>query len=315
MSRIFLSLFVLFTSFTACHRRPEPENSPTRGRVTAIVAESHAALMQKEVEEFQREYPAAKVTLLAATTREAIVHLLNDSVRIVIIDRPLNAEEQAVVKREKIHLTENKVAEDALVVVVHEKNPLEQMTLATLADIVRGKITDWNRVPESSWSGPIEFAFTGRNSGAYELLVQQFLKLQEDAVPTFIAPTQNEVLDYVMSHPRALGIVSAASYYCMTRPQGVHQDTTSVLRALALERQDSTATSKFVKLHQANIYRGFYPLHYGVYIYTTSSPNRDAGPEVGFGTFVASNPGQKIIMDVGLVPAKVPIRLVQTNED
>jgi phosphate transport system substrate-binding protein len=68
-------------------------------------------------------------------------------------------------------------------------------------------------------------------------------------------------------------------------------------------------------LHQANVYRGFYPLHYGVYIYCTTSDKRDAGPEIGFTTFVASHPGQKIIMDAGLVPATMPIRLVQINED
>ena len=313
MNKLPISALLLAVMLAAC-APPGPETSPTKGRITAIVAESHAALMQKEADEFQRLYPEAKVTLLPASSREAIVHLLNDSVRIVIVDRPLNREEQAVVQQAGIQINENKVAGDALVVVVPEQNPLENILLATLSAMARREITDWKNVPESKISGPIEFAFTGRNSGAYELLVQTFLKLQEEVVPAFIGSTQKEVLEYVMSHPRALGVVSAAAFYSLTRPRGVHQDTTSVLRHLAVERQDST-TKQFVKLHQANIYRGFYPLHYGVYVYITSSPARDPGPEVGFSTFIASNPGQKIIMNTGLVPSKVPIRLVQINED
>jgi phosphate transport system substrate-binding protein len=311
MNRIFLTIFAVL-GLAACQR--QPETNPTRGRVTVIVAESHAALMQQEANEFQRLYEAAHVTLLSATTREAIVHLLNDSVRIIIIDRPLNAEERDVVKKNEIRVNETKIAEDALALVVHQQNPIENMTLAKLTDIVLRKITNWDQVPEGQWSGPIEFVFVGRNSGAYELLGKKFLHLNEEIVPTVVVSTQKEVLNYVASHARALGVVSAACFYSVTRPQGV-PDSTITLRTLAVEHEDSTGTKQFVKLHQANVYRGFYPFHYGVYIYTTSSPTRAAGPELGFATFVASYAGQKIIKDAGLVPATMPIRLVQINED
>jgi len=319
MNKATLGLLVLLGGLAACHRQ-ETEISATRGRVTAIVAESHAALMQKEADEFQRLYASAEVTLLPATTREAIVHLLNDSVRIIITDRPLNAEEQDVVKQNDIRLNETRIAEDALALVTHKQNPLENISLNAFKDVVRQKITNWQQVPNGkgfgskALLGPIEFVFTGRNSGAYELLSKKFLNLQEEIVPTVVVPTQKEVLDYVAGHAHALGVVSAACFYAATRPQGV-PDSTAVWRALEVERKDSTATNPFVKLHQANIYRGFYPFHYGVYIYTTSSLTRDAGPELGFATFVASYPGQKIIMDAGLVPATMPIRLVQINED
>ncbi|MDZ7363825.1 MAG: substrate-binding domain-containing protein [candidate division KSB1 bacterium] len=312
MNRVLLTFLLLLGVLSACTRQ-ESEISPTRGSVTAYVAESHAVLMQREADEFHRLYEAAQVTLLSSTTREAIVHLLNDSVRIIITDRPLNAEEQGIVKQHDIRLTETKIAEDALALVVHQQNPLQEMRRATLAGIVRREITGWNQVAGSKWSGPIEFVFTGRNSGAYELLTRKFLQIDE-VVPTIVVNTQKEVLDYIASHPAAFGVVSAACFYSVTRPQGV-VDSTTVLRTLAFERQDTTVTSQFVKLHPANVHRGFYPLHYGVYIYTSSSPSRDAGPEVGFASFVASYPGQKIIQDAGLVPATMPIRLVQINED
>jgi phosphate transport system substrate-binding protein len=316
MNRIaVLCAAVVLGSLGGCARE-ESEISPTKGHVTAIVSESHAPLLQKEADEFHRLYSEAQVKLLAATTREALVHLLNDSVRIVITDRALNQEERGVAAKAEIKYTETKIAEDALVVVTHRENPIRNISFKSLVEIVTRKVTQWPQVPESKWSGAIEFAFTGRNSGAYELLVLHFLKLQEEAAPTFIAGTQKEVLDYIASHPRALGVVSAACFYSVTRPNGI-QDTTTVtpLRALAVQRKDSTAADEYVKLHQANVYRGFYPLHYGVYIYYIVSEKRDLGPELGFTTFVASHPGQKIIMDAGLVPATMPIRLVQINED
>ncbi len=312
MNRILLCMAALLGSMAIGCQRQEVEITPTQGRVTAIVSESHAPLVQKEVDQFQSIYAKAQVTLLAATTREAIVHLLNDSVRIVITDRALNQEEREVAAEAGIKYAETKIAEDALVIVVHHDNPMQNISFQSLNEIVKREVTQWSQVPEAKWLGAIEFAFTGRNSGAYELLVSHFLKLQQDAVPTFIANTQKEVLDYVASHPRALGVVSAACFYAVTRPKGIQDTTTTtVLRALAVQQKDSTSTDKFVKLHQANVYRGFYPLHYGVYVYHTTSEKRDPGPELGFATFIASYQGQKIIMDAGLVPATMPIRLVE----
>jgi len=313
MTKRLIVLVLVVSGFTACDRQ-EAEINPTHGRVVGIVAESHAALMQREVNEFQRLYETAQVTLLPATTREAVVHLLNDSVRVIIIDRPLNAEEQAVVKNNDLSVHETKIAIEALALVVHQQNPITHLAPATLKQIVRREITNWRAVPEGKWSGPIEFVFTGRNSGAYELLAQKFLNLSEEVIPAVAVQTQKEVLEYVAGHPRSLGVVSSVCLYEVTKPLGI-PDSTSVLRTLAVERQDSTGAREFVKLHPANVHRGFYPFQYGIYIYTTSSPARDAGPEVGFATFVASFPGQKIIQEAGLVPATMPIRLVQINED
>jgi ABC-type phosphate transport system substrate-binding protein len=317
MNKIILGMVILLGGLGGCSRQESETTSPTQGHATAIVSESHVPLLQKEADEFHRLYEAASITVLPASTREAIVHLINDSVRVIVTDRALNAEERGVVDKAGIKITETKIAEDALVLVVHQQNPVQNMTLGTLKDIVTRKITEWSRVPaapRAQWSGPIEFVFTGRNSGAYELLAKKFLSLQEDLVPAVIAQTQKEVLDYVATHPRAFGVVSAACFYSVTRPQGV-PDTTTVLRTLAVPRTDTTAVDVFVKLYQYYIHRGIYPFHYDVYMYFTSAPTRDAGPELGFTTFVASYPGQKIILDAGLVPATMPIRVIQTKQE
>jgi phosphate transport system substrate-binding protein len=276
-----------------------------------LVSESHLALMQKEADEFHRLYTNATIDLLSTTTREAIVYLLNDSVHVVVTDRVLNQEEQEAAGKAEIKVTATKIAIDALAVVVNKQNPIENISLNSLREIVTRKIAEWRQVPEAKWNGPIEFAFTGRNSGAYELLVLQFLRLQEEIAPAFIASTQKEVLEYVISHPRAIGVVSAAAFYTVAKPGGI-PDSTSALKALRLPRQDSTAANEFVMLHQANIYRGYYPFHYSVYILSTA---QRSGLANGFSAFVASYTGQKIIQDSGLVPATMPIRLVQIKED
>jgi len=247
-------------------------------------------------------YAEAQINVVPATTREAIVALLNDSVGVICIDRALNAEEQAVAQALKHPPTETRVAEDALAIVVHAQNPLEHLSLEALAEIFGGQKTAWNEVPEIKWPGRIEVALTGRNSGAYELLVQHFLRLPGDPPLAFVGKTQHEVLAYVSAHTHAIGAVSVA----------VLQDSVPHVRTLALAPTDTTVRQPFVKLHQANVYRGWYPLHYPVYTYMTAELGSLAS---GFTAFVARAPGQKIILDAKLVPATMPVRLVQINEN
>ena len=59
-----------------------------------------------------------------------------------------------------------------------------------------------------------------------------------------------------------------------------------------------------------NIYQQYYPLTRDIYIYTRAD---NYGVAAGFSAFITSAPGQKIVMSSGLVPATMPVRLVQTT--
>ena len=89
-------------------------------------------------------------------------------------------------------------------------------------------------------------------------------------------------------------------------------DSTSAARAVPVVAAGLDSVIAPQKLHQANVYRGFYPLHYPVYLAYVGSSSSVA---VGFGAFVASAAGQKIILNAGLVPATMPVRLVQVTRE
>ncbi len=283
--------------------------TPTKGRLRVAVAESHAALIQKEADEFHRLYPNAEVTVVSTTTRESMVYLLSDSVQLIVTDRALNAEEQGVADSAGIKVEELKIAEDALAAVVNRQNPIEHISLESLKKIVNGRSTDWSELPESKWSGRIELALTGRNSGVYELLKHTFFNLAEEISLSFIAATQSEVVDFVAAHPQAIGLVSAL-WAPNGNDQGQNEASSTSVRVLAVA--DSSAPGEFVKLHQANVYRSLYPLHYPVYLCSTAGEYSIAA---GFSAFIASATGQKVILNAGLVPATMPVRVVQIHEE
>lgn len=287
---------------------PQRTESPTSGTITVAVTESLAPLIQREADEFHRLYPEANVTIVPTSTREAIVHLLNDSLEIIIVDRQFNEEEQSVIRRHDISYVETKIAQDALVVVVHKQNPAETISLRSLKNILTHTVSRWRDVPESRWSGSIDLVLTPRNSGAYELLTTQFFNLEYPVVPTTVVDNQYEALKAVALNPRAIAFISLGMNDTTGRPDIVSYKNAT--RVLAVSGKDSV--EKFYKPHQANVYREYYPLHYPVYLYTTASY---ASLASGFSAFISSIHGQKIIQSAGLVPATMPIRLVQTTQE
>ncbi|HWP83257.1 MAG TPA: substrate-binding domain-containing protein [Bacteroidota bacterium] len=281
------------------------EETPTRGRLEVAVTRTHVALLQEEAREFNRLYPEAVVTVTARSTREAVVALLNDSLSLICIDRPLNEEERTVATLAKIEFVETKIAEDALGIIVHPSNPINEISLPSLEAIFRGAVRSWSGIQESKrykGSGTIDVVLTDRNSGAYELLAHTFLKAASPLALSHTVQSSEEILRYVATHPHAISAVSALAL----------RDSATGVKVLAVQTTDSTASERFIKLHQANIYRGWYPLRYPLYFYSTATRNSVAA---GFTAFVASAPGQKIIVNAGLVPTTMPVRLVQINEN
>lgn len=288
---------------------PQRTESPTSGSLTVHVTESLAPLMQKQADEFQSLYSDAHITIVPTSTRDAIVHLLNDSVKCIIVDRQFNEEEREVAKKYDISFVETKIAQDALAVIVNNKNPIQNISLNSLENILTKKVTTWRNIPEARWRGDIELVLTQINSGAFELLATHFFHVKGQLLPSVVVGNQYEVLKTVASTERSMGFISLATLQdTVSRPDV--REFRKATRVLAVSGKDSVRT--YHTLHQANVYREVYPLHYPVYLYTTAGY---ASLASGFSAFITSIQGQKIIQNAGLVPATMPVRLVQTSQE
>jgi len=305
---LLLAVAAVLPALTACKMQVKPKESPTSGALGVYVSDSHLSLAKKQADLFASLYPEARITLFGASTRECLVHLINDSVRMVLTDRPLNREELQIIDKAdpKLAIDSLKIAFDALALMVNRVNDLEELTMADFTAIIDQKITNWQQLPASGLAGPLHLVTTGKNSGAYELLKFHFLKRSEDFVPSVIAASQAEVVQYVATHAQALGIASLAAFKEDTL-KSFTEETDGMVRPLAFVMTDSSGAPARQKLHEGNVYLKKYPLHYPLYVYF----NRKSLLAAGFCSFIASAPGQKIILNAGLVPTTMPIRLVQ----
>lgn len=303
-----LCCFLVAASIASCSK--PKEETTTSGKLTVLASEPYVQLIQEEASEFHRIYPEAEVSVQGVSTREAIVKMINEGLRCIVIDRQLNEEERRIARQSGLPIIENNVGDDAFAIVVNSANKVASISPEALKAIVLGKITSWQQVPGSKQASHIEVCLTGKNSGSYELLMRYFFKVNEDAAPFVLAQSQTEILDYVAVHPQAIGLVSYGVWNDTTRSQV--QTVKQNIKVVEVQSKDSTGTVISVKLHQTNIYNGLYPLKYSLYVYTAS---RKAGIAEGFVTFIAKTTGQKIILNAGLVPKTMPYRVVQLTQE
>ncbi|MFA6468074.1 MAG: substrate-binding domain-containing protein [Bacteroidota bacterium] len=297
--------FALTSAVLVMSCSSEKRETLTSGTFTMITSEDLFPVIDIQATDFQRMYDQVTINNISASTREAFVQLLNDSIKLVVCARPLNNEERTVAVKNEFEIDSVKIAYDGVAVIVNEKNALTRLTTVELKDILTGATGRWSAVKGSRLSSAVVIAMGDPNSGVHEFMktrVAGDVPLSNTVVSCANTP---EVLALVNDRPNAIGCIGTA--WLSKLPQGV--------RVLEIGdpqfRRDSTSTTmEYFQPHQAYIYQRYYPLTRTIYIY---SLNVGKGPGLGFTSFAASSDGQKIIVSNGLVPATMPVRLVQLN--
>lgn len=302
MRRTFTVFCILSVVLFGCME--ERKETPTKGNASVLVAESVAPLMEQEQLKFQDLYPEAHVQLTVMSDREAIAHFFNDTTQMIISSRPLNDEERQVAKRTNLAFAEYKVAIDGIAIIVNEMNPVTQLRTTELDSIYSGKVTQWKAVGGKSF--PIEIALPSPNDANCEVVGQKILHDQKFIGPTKVTRSSREMLEFVSGRPNAIGMVGIDWI-------DQKKDNVRVLQLMDPFAPDSLdIKGEYFSPVQAYLYKGFYPLTRVVNIYSKADSYSVA---TGFTAFITSAPGQKIVLNSGLVPATMPIRLVElTNK-
>jgi phosphate transport system substrate-binding protein len=299
MNRIVPIILLSLLVAAGCGKRRDTYLS---GHRFVLVADPYLPLIRREADKFMSLYPHAKMDIHGTSAREAIVGLLNDSVYSVVIDRPLNEEERQVAQQAKKRIVENKIAEDGIAIIVHKSNPIAKIDSAFIQQILARHTQDWRDLSGSQRSGSIDVVLTGRNSGMYESLLNRFFAPAKLIEPTTVVGNQKEAIHYVSLHPQAIGFV--ASSLVMNGAE-----TVRVVPVLVRSQQGGEKTCL---PGQLEVYQSLYPFHYSLYLCNAEAK---AAVGIGFGAFLVSNEGQKVIQNAGLAPASIPYRTIQLTSE
>ncbi|MEK7726903.1 MAG: substrate-binding domain-containing protein [candidate division KSB1 bacterium] len=285
-------LAFLALAFLSC--QPEGD-SPTSGRIAVVASESLAPMIRSEVEEFERIYEKTQIDVSVTSTRVAIAQLLRGEVKTIFTPRRLNAEERQIAARYAIKVDTFRIALDGIAVIVQRKNPLTRLSLEQLAAIYRGE-------PRAELDKKLLPLALSRNTATAELFLQKVVHDSVFARAAYVCSTSAQLLALVAQREEAIGFVGMSwlSGYLQA-----NDSTLNRIKALPLVEQ---AGAEPVLLHQSTIYRNEYPLRRTLYCLTT---DRSLGVAIGLISFITSAQGQKRVLNAGLVPVTMPIKLVK----
>ena len=268
------------------------EDSLTSGRIRVVCAPEARDLMAGEVSAFEALYPQAKIELVAGTSRDAKSALFGARADLAIITTELTPEERAAAVRGRLALEGYRFARDAVVLVTHPSNPVENVAIDRVRKVYAGEITSWSGLGGDERG--IEPVVQPPGSDITTFVVEEIMTGQPIRVRALYAENDSDVVAKVARTPGSLGYVSL----------GARTDQVKVLRVAPL------SGLPYWKPDLEAVYKDEYPLtrFFSLYI-------RNDGPRLANGliTFVTSQDGQAIVHQHGLVPTAVPVRFVRRS--
>ena len=277
-------------------------DTPTSGNLKVLVDESVFPLLDAEAFAFNGTYQNAKVGVETATEHDAIDLLLKDSVRLIVITRKLTTEESDALKAQQIQPHEVVIATGGIALVVHPENPVGELTTAELARMLSGEVSKWEQLNPDAKVGDMQIVFDQPNSGIVKQLTDT-LKIKGLSENCFAVKGNPGVVEYVSSHKNAMGLIDVT--WISDGDDSTSNAFLSTIKVLGVKKD-----SAYFQPFQAYLAQKSYPLLRRI---TMVSREARAGLASGFIAFVAGDKGQRVVLKAGLVPATMPVRIVQIN--
>jgi phosphate transport system substrate-binding protein len=285
--------------------------TPTRGEEVISVDETLAPILKEEIDVFNFSTPEAHVSMNVRTEVEVYRDLMADSVDVIVGTRKLRPDEEAALKRLLLKPITVQVGWDALAFMVNRENPVKDLTMAQLRDVLSGKVRKWSDLDKEGADQEIVIVFDHPASSTMRWVKDSVLTGAPLTDKVYSSRSNEQVMEYLRTQKYAIGIVGM-NWVC-----NVDDSTTSAyleeIRPLRLEAPATTdRKGEFFAPLQAPVAERYYPVVRPVYMI-----NREGqlGLGTGFVNFVAGDRGQRVIQKAGLLPFTLHERFVRWQED
>lgn len=231
-------------------------------------------------EEFMKANRNIEVVVSGGGSGTGIAALIDGKADIAQSSRDIRESERTKAQaRGTLH--EIIVAWDGLAIAVHPSNPVKELTIAELAAIYKGEITNWNQVGGNN--GPIVLLSRDTTSGTHVFFKDFVLDEAEFAPATMMMPSTEAIVQELAQNANAIGYIGL----------GYVRPTVAVLGLKADEASPAVVASIDVVLNRT------YSLARPLFFYVIGEVKGDLKT---FLDFVTSAAGQKIVRDLGFVP-------------
>ncbi len=233
-----------------------------------------AKLIPQLAEAYRKKHPDVNFQIQAEGTSTGFLALLEGDCEIGMASRPATPEEVKRFEKKNLQVSRFLIAHDMIAVIVHENNPVKNLSSGHLKDIFTGKADSWDGY---GGKGPLKAMTRNTSSGTYKIF--QHLALNGEAYGQHILKMAGslQVHQEVALDPQLISYV------------GIAYANAPGLKPVALDGIPPTP---------ANAHR--YPLTRDLFLYTTQRITPEAQ---SFLEWVLYSPqARKVVSDSAFIP-------------
>lgn len=282
-------------------------DTPTKGHVKVSVDESFMPVMESEIFAFTHLYEDAKVTASYKPEYDVIADLMNDSAKVIVTSKKLTESQIQYLRDTLVFARTTTFAYDALALIVNKENSDSLLKYDVVKDVFLGKIKNWNEINSKSQLGGIRVIFDNYKSGNVRYFRELF-EIKDSLPENFYAVNNNkEVIEFVSRNRDAIGVISVN--WISDSDDSTSVSFTNKISVVGVTQPFLDQTT-YYRPEQGWIYEKTYPFVREIYFIS-----RETYKGVGSGLiyWACLEQGQRIVLKIGLVPATMPIRIVQLS--
>jgi phosphate transport system substrate-binding protein len=302
--RFFTSLVIISISLFACEANKKKakvipgDDTVNSGVIHISVDESFAPIIDEQIKVFMSQNPKTKIIPHYKPEAECLKDLLSDSTRMVIVTRGLTATEELFYKDTLSFVPMwGKLANDAITVLVHNKSKDSLFSVAEIKSMLNG-----------TTNYPYDLVMDGlKATSTVRFLIDSVLRGQPLAGKVMAAQNSEGVIEYVSTHPNALGFIGVS--WIGNKDDSNQLSFQKKVNIAALQCANCSE-EVYVRPYQANIAMKRYPLNRGVYYILKENYS---GLGKGFVNFLTHEKGQLIFRRGYLVPDRMGFQIRKAN--
>lgn len=240
-------------------------------------------------ERYQELHPEVRISVTGGGTGTGITSLMNGTVDIANASRAISSEEIAEAERVGVHPQQHVIARDAIAVIVHPDNPIQNLTIDQVSRIFRGDYQNWSEL--GGEDRPIVRVSRETNSGTHVYFLEDVVRQgnEEDAsifaADTLLLPSSEGIISEVGDNPNAIGYDGLGYVTPHVKVLGIAEE----------------AGDEFVLPSAATVNNGLYPISRDLYMYTDQNTKEVVRSYLDW---IFSEEAQQIVTDLGFVPVK-----------
>jgi len=286
------SVILLCISVTACEKKEQDDAISSPGKVTIqnCGSDTMVVLAQAWAEHYAKIKPSVSVEVSGGGSGTGIAALINGTADFANCTRPMTKEEIRMAESNTgKKIQEYLVGYDALAIYIHKDNPLDEISIAQLAEIYGegGTITKWSQLGIKNPSCPSDTIIRiGRqsSSGTYYYFREVLLGNQGDfKLGSRDLHGSKDVVELLAITPCAIGY------------SGMRYATSYVKKLKVAQKRNGPYFEATVE----TVLDGSYPIRRPFYMYSLGRPT---GETKRYLEWIYSDDAQNIAQRTGYVP-------------